>query len=167
MLVGIVCRNRFPEGVSYRKLLTHLHNTRFRWTILRDKNRAKDGINMRWRFALAHGYEDIYEDILTGPCSVLEMMVALAFSCEEIMDDPAYGDRTAQWFWGMVVNLGLGSMNDRNFDRAYVIAVLERFMDREYEPDGRGGLFTIKDCDRDLRTIEIWHQVCRYFDSMM
>lgn len=168
MLVGIVCRNRFPESISYRKLLTHLHNTRFRWIIPRDKNRAEEGICLRWRFALVHGYQDIYEEVLTGPCTVLEMILALAIRCEEnFMDDPAYGDRTAQWFWGMIANLGLGPMTDDNFDRRYVIDVLERFMDRDYEPDGRGGLFTIKDCDRDLRTMEIWNQLCRYIDNIM
>lgn len=167
-MVGIVCRNRFPEHISYRKLLTHLHKTRFRYSIIQDKNRAEEGIDLRWRFALAQGYEDIYEDALTGPCSVLEMMVALALRCEEnFMDDPRYGDRTAQWFWEMVVNLGLGPMRDDNFDRLYVIDTLERFLDRDYEPDGRGGLFTIRNCDRDVRTMEIWHQLCYYLDNFV
>lgn len=167
-MAGIVCRNRFPEQISYRKLLTHLHKTRFRCTIPQDRNRADDGIDLRWRFALAQGYEDVYEEVLTGPCSVLEMMVALALKCEEnFMDDPRYGDRTAQWFWEMVVNLGLGPMRDDNFDRLYVIDTLERFLDRDYEPDGRGGLFTIRNCDRDVRTMEIWHQLCYYLDNFV
>ena len=166
-LVGIVCRTRFPEGVSYRKLLTYLHNTDFRYVMPRDKNRAEGGKDLRWRFALACGYEDIYEDMLTGPCSVLEMMVALALVCEEQMDDPLYGDRTAQWFWSMVVSLGLGSMMDSRFDARYVEDVIERFLDRDYEPDGRGGLFTIRNCDRDVRDMEIWHQLCYYLDGMV
>lgn len=166
-LVSISCGTRFPEEISYRKLLAYLHGTEFRYVMHRDKNRAEGGKDLRWRFALAHGYEDIYEDVLTGPCSVLEMMVALALACEEQMDDPQYGDRTSQWFWNMIVSLGLGSMSDRNFDEEYVVETIERFLNREYEPNGRGGLFTIRDCDRDVRDMEIWHQLCYYIDSMM
>lgn len=43
------------------------------------------------------------------PCSVLEMIIALAIRLEEhIMDDPDIGNRTGQWFWDMIVSLGLG-----------------------------------------------------------
>jgi hypothetical protein len=109
---------------------------------------------------------DIY-DILDGPCTVLEMMIALANRCEEtIMDDPDIGDRTGQWFWGMITNMGLGSMSDDRYDRRYVEYVITRLLDREYEPDGTGGLFTVRDCDRDMRDVEIWYQLCWYLDSI-
>ena len=94
------------------------------------------------------------------------MMLALAIRCEEtIMDDPKVGNRTKQWFWGMVTNLGLGSMTDDRFDRRFVDDVVERFLDRRYEPDGTGGLFTVRNCRYDLRKVEIWYQVCWYLDS--
>lgn len=154
------------KRVSYRKLLMHLHNIEFTYLIDKDENRAVDGMNMRWRFACEEGYRDVPE-CLDGPCSVFEMMIAVAIKCEEdIMDDPGYGDRTAQWFWNMITSLGLGSMNDRNYDREFVDDVIERFLDREYEPDGKGGLFTIRNCDCDLRTIEIFYQMCRYLNTI-
>lgn len=166
-LFDLVCKQRYSTQVSYRKLLTRLHSTDFRYSILRDQNRADDGAGLRYRFAIEQGYDDSIVDILDGPCSVLEMMIALAIHCEEhIMDDPVYGDRSGQWFWGMIVSLGLGSMIDRNYDRRYVDEVITRFLDREYQPNGRGGLFTIKDCDRDLRTVEIWYQLCWYLNSI-
>ena len=154
------------KKVSYRKLMMHLHNIEFTYLIEKDENRAVDGINMRWRFACEEGYRDV-PDCLDGPCSVFEMMIAVAIKCEEdIMDDPGYGDRTAQWFWSMITSLGLGSMNDRNYDKRFVDDVITRFLDREYEPDGRGGLFTIRNCDCDLRTIEIFYQMCRYLNTI-
>ena len=82
------------------------------------------------------------------------------------MDDPRIGDRTSQWFWGMIVNLGIGAMNDDRFDEKYVDEVIERFLNREYEPDGRGGLFTVKNCDTDLRNVEIWYQLCWYLNGI-
>lgn len=170
-IFDLVCKDRFAPEISFRELLLHLHNTRFRYSILRDKNRAKDGEDLRYRFALTRAeYPDEIDkilDILNRPCSVLEMMVALAIRAEEaIMDDPNIGDRTSQWFWTMLSNLGLASMSDRYFDREYVINTVERFMDREYAPDGKGGLFRVRDCDRDLRNVEIWYQLCWYLDSI-
>lgn len=170
-IFDLVCKDRFAPEISFRELLLHLHNTRFRYSILRDKNRAKDGEDLRYKFALkwARYPDEIDEvlDILDRPCSVLEMMVALAIRGErEIMDDPNIGDRMSQWFWKMLSNLGLASMSDRYFDRDFVTDRIERFLDRDYAPDGKGGLFRIRDCDRDLRDVEIWHQMCWYFDSI-
>ena len=166
-LYELACGNRYPEEISYRKLLMCLHNIRFRWIIPRDENRADDGIELRYRFAYGHIEVSNAELYLNGPCSVLEMMLGLAIRCEEnIMDDPRVGDRTRQWFWGMIVNLGLGSMHDDRFNRQYVEKQIETFLNREYEPDGHGGLFTIRDCDRDLRDVEIWHQLCWYLDGL-
>lgn len=169
-LMDIVCRNRFPDMMSYKKLLMRLHDTEFRFSIPKDQNRAEDGENLRYRFALYFDYEDPFMicDILDGPCSVLEMMVALALRCEEtITDDPTKGDRTAQWFWGMIVNLGLGSMSDDRYNKGVVDAAIARLLDREYEPNGKGGLFTVRDCLHDLRTVEIWIQLCWYLDVIM
>jgi hypothetical protein len=135
-----------------------------------DKNRAEAGLGLRYRFALSEGYGDspeIITDYLDGPCSVLEMMVALAVHMEEhIMDKPQYGNRTGQWFWGMIRNLGLNGMNDDRFDSRLVDEVIARFLDRDYEPDGQGGLFAIRNPKRDLRHVEIFHQMCWYLNSI-
>lgn len=170
-LFNLVCGERYAKQISYRKLLVHLHNTEFRYSILRDQNRAEDGMDLRYRFAITQGYEesaDIIVDMLARPCSVLEMMVALSNRCEEtIMDDPRIGNRTSQWFWNMIGNLGLGDMINDRYDRRYVTYVLDRFLDREYDPDGKGGLFQIRNCDRDLRDVEIWSQLCWYLDTIV
>lgn len=166
-MTDLVCRQRYSKEISYKKLLRYLHDTEFIYSIPKDANRAEDGIDLRYRFTLLHGPEYAL-DYLEGPCSVLEMIIALAIRCEEtIMDDPAIGDRTGQWFWGMIRNLALGSMTDARFDRRFVEDAVTRFLNREYEPDGRGGLFTIHHCDRDLRTVEIWHQLLWYLDSIV
>lgn len=154
----------------YDNLLARLHDTEFIYFIPKDSNRAKDGEALRYRFALLHYPDepaDLIVDILDRPCSILEMMVALAIRCEEdIMDDPNVGNRTSQWFWMMVVNLGLGYMYDSRFDEEYVDDVLYRFLHRDYEPNGEGGLFVVRQCDRDLRDAEIWHQLCWYLDEI-
>ena len=169
-LFDLACENRYSAQVSFKKLLSHLHNIEFTYSIPNDHNRAEDGISLRYRFAITEGYENMTSeviDILDAPCSVLEMMVALSIRCEDWMDDTAYGNRTSQWFWEMIVNLGLGSMTDKRFDERLVNDALERLLSRRYSPDGRGGLFWIRRCDCDLRTVEIWRQMCWYLDSIV
>lgn len=162
-LCDIVCGYRYSQENSYDNLLAHLHNIEFTWTISKDSNRAEDGIGLRRRF---DEMGDVI-DLLDGPCSVFEMMVALAIRVEEnIMDDPRYGDRTGQWFWKMINNLGLGSMSDRCFDTDYVDNAIKALLNHEYEPNGRWGLFMVRNCDCDMRKLEIWHQLCLYLDSI-
>ena len=165
-LCELIDIDRFSKSVSYRKLLMHLHNIEFTWFIPHDDNRADDGIQLRRKYGLYR--EDVtLSRYIAGPCSVLEMMVALAIRCEGYMDDTQMGNRTGQWFWGMIHNLGLSPMIDSKFDRDYVDDIIARFLNREYEPDGKGGLFTVKHCTQDMRTVEIWCQLNWYLGSIM
>lgn len=165
----LVYDNRYSKRTSYWKLLRYLHGVPFTYSIGMDGNRASDGVDLRYRF----GYERNCRDPLIAaylddrPCSVLEMMIALAVRCEEHnMEDSDIGDRTGQWFWNMIVSLGLGSMTDDRFDERYVSGVIDRFLNREYERNGKGGLFTVEHCKRDMRGIEIWYQMHLYLESI-
>lgn len=169
-MCNLVYNPKISRGVSYEKLLTTLNELDFVYIISQDSNRFEDGVNLRYRF----GYENNIPDseietyLDNHPCSILEMMIALSLRCEEhIMGDDDIGNRTGQWFWNMIVNLGLGSMTDQRFDRDYVIFCIDRFINREYEPDGEGGLVTIPNCRQDLRTIEIWYQMMWYLSNVL
>lgn len=167
-MYNLVINDRDVKNLSYRKLLYFLHRTEFTYKLKRDGNRAVDGIDFRYRFGLENGYseEAIKENLDTRPCSVLEMMVALAFRIEEaIMNDNNYGDRTGQWFWSMIISLGLGTMCDARFDRKYVEDVIFDFLNRKYKRNGEGGLFTLNNCDADLRRTEIWYQAMWFLDE--
>lgn len=166
----LVCNNRISRRSSYQKLLEHLHQSEFIPIMPMDDNREIDGIDLRYRF----GYENQLESPMIAsllddrPCSMLEMMVALAIRCEEtLMYDLDLGDRTGEWFWQMVDNLGLGDMDDAHFSPQRVDGIIERFIDRRYDPDGRGGLFYIPNYHRDMRNAEIWYQMCWYFDEII
>lgn len=167
-LYEYVCKGRTHANVSYKKLFDILHQIEFEFIIPNDVNRARDGVDLRYRFAsyLHENDIDYILEVLDGPCSVLEMIVALAIRCEEtIMDDTRYGDRTGQWFWNMMANLGIGLMTDDIFDIGIVEDKIDIFLNRNYEPDGKGGLFYIKGCEDDLRDMEIWTQLCWYLDK--
>ena len=167
-MTDMMTKETLAKNISYQKLFCHLHNTEFTYDkIPEDENRAEDGIYLRYRFILDSNYSKDDLDYLDGPCSILEMMVALALRCEEnIMTDTRYGDRTSQWFWSMVTSLGLGNLNDNTYAKTTVSQVLETFIDRKYEPNGRGGLFLVKGHKRDFRNIEIWNQLYAYLNTI-
>lgn len=165
-----MCRGRYDGAITYVKLLRYLYSKPFRWDIENDANRASDGIYMRYMFSIEHNVfghpDETVMDILDEkPCSVLEMMYALAQRMEGFMANDEYGDRTAQWFWHMVQNLGLGSMTDARYDERITELKVERLLDRAYSPNGYGGLFTVKHPDKDMRDVEIWYQMCWYLNE--
>lgn len=127
-----------------------------------DISRAVDGTNLRYRFATENdiSYARI-DSAFTGiPCSMLEMMVGLSIRIEEhIMEDSSAGKRTGQWFWNMVVSLGLAAMDDQRFNEELAESVIERFSRRDYQPNGAGGLFTLSRPTEDMRTLDIWYQL--------
>lgn len=149
----------------YEKLIYFLDDVPFTFLLTMDANRIQDGLDLRYRFQCDCGYSDYqfnryFQD---KECSVLEMMVALAIRLEEhIMYDPDIGNRTSKWFWLMIENLGLLSMDDSHFDIEYVENVVQRFLEREYNSNGQGGLFVIDNLECDLRDVEIWYQACWY-----
>ncbi len=165
----LVMDNRCHDP-SYRRLFSMLYDTEFMYMIPMDGNRAEDGVELRYRFGREYSYPDAMIACLLDDrsCSILEMMTALAIRCEEhIMDDPDIGNRTGQWFWDMIVSLGLDSMDDDNFDQRYVGEVLERFLNRDYCRNGEGSLFTVKHPRRDMRSIEIWYQMNNYLNELI
>ena len=165
-LYRLVCGDRYSNEISYKKLLAYLHRTEFTYLLSKDKNRAADGVDLRYRFSKER-YHGHVPSCLDGPCSILEMMVALAIRCEEtIMDDPKIGDRTSQWVWGMVTNMGLGYMSDNRFDERAAKEIIDRFLNRDYSQNGRGGLFTVRNCEYDLTNIEIWTQMLWFLDNI-
>ena len=169
-LYQLVCNDLYSINSSHRKLLMRLHSIEFSWIIPMDENRARDGIALRSQFEYESSCDSGIMDLYFGdrPCSVLEMMIALAMRCEEnIMSDPSCGNRTGQWFWSMIVSLGLGGITDQRYSREYVDNVIFRFLTRNYDQDGKGGLFTIPNCGVDLRDVQIWAQMCWYMDSII
>jgi len=154
---------------NYKRLIKYLHSVEFTYFIPFDENRYEDGIELRRRFAIESGYMQDHLINIMGddPCSVLEMMIALAIRCEEnIMEDIEIGDRTGQWFWAMIDNAGFGSLTDINFNSREADFITNRILNREYGPCGEGGLFYIKhNCHADLRTVELWYQLNWYLAS--
>lgn len=158
-ICNLVYDDRF--GKSYHQLFEYLYSVEFYWTIPMDRNRALDGIDLRDKYGCSN-------DILDEPCSVLEMLIGLAARMEnQFMTNYDEGDRTGQWFWMMLTNLGLNRLDDDNFDEETADYFTYRFLNRGYEPNGEGGgLFVVERPFQDLRDVDIWTQMNWYLGEM-
>ncbi|MCM1578736.1 MAG: hypothetical protein NC078_08075 [Ruminococcus sp.] len=163
-LAGLIC----DRAHKYSSLLKELHSTAFYYSVELDGNRYEDGIDLRYRFGREYNIPEavIASSLDTHPCSVLEMMTALALRCEnEIMFDPDKGSRVSVWFWGMIKNLGLENMTDGNYSESFVKKRVHIFLERKHGRCGEGGLFTVKNCPCDMRQTEIWYQAMWYLNN--
>ena len=157
------------QSLSFRKLLMRLYDLDYQYTLPMDENRWTDGVQLRYRYGREHNIPDyvIASELDTRPCSMLEMMLALSLRCEEtIMTDNHFGNRTGQWFWNMIFSLGLGGETDRNFRASHVDAVVDRFNNRRYSPNGEGGLFRVNDRGINLLNMDIWYQMQAYINEI-
>ena len=89
------------------------------------------------------------------------MLVALAYDIEFQMDESM-----SDWFWVMLDNLGLSEINDATTNSdSLVVDILDQFIWRQYEPDGFGGLFPLRNFKQDQTKVEIWYQFHAYLSD--
>lgn len=155
---------------KYTVLCEFLDSVEFVVMVPMDNNRYEDGISLRYRYAYDKSISERLATRNLGDrgCTVFEMMVALALRMEEdIMCGTEYGDRTTIWFCDMLKSLTLDTMSNRNFDEDRAEKVINAFLLRKYQQNGRGGLFTINNRpDQDLRRVEIWYQAMWYLNNV-
>ena len=152
----------------YEYLINHIYEKDFDedTTILieRDRNRIEDALRLREDFIseqLAREDRDLVDIFRRRPCSLLEVLVALAYRMEDVMEI----DRFPIWFWEMLSNLGLDEFDNERFNSKSlrtIDRILNKWLDHNYDYDGKGGLFPLKDPPKDQRNEEIWYQMSAY-----
>lgn len=128
-----------------------------------DQKLIDNVIDYRW----AHGY------VGTGCVSVFEVFCVLAIDAErKIMHNSGAGNRTPEWFWCIMRNLGLDIYEDCSWKRGSkeaIFDILDRFLNRKYKKNGsNGGAFPIKnvvDGGKDCRKASLWTQMNWFLDE--
>ena len=139
---------------DYSELLSYLFDVEFTYILRMDENRAMDGLAMRRRYTESGRARG---DIWGGaPCSVLEMLVALSVRIE----DEFMGDPDLCMFWRMLDHLGL--LTDFHWDLR-----LDMWLERDYAPNGDGGLFPLRHPKEDQREVEIWTQCMEWLNELL
>ena len=159
-----LCKQINSLREPYYFLLRQLYSKEFYALIPNDDNRGEDGKEFRKLYALQKGIADISGTIYEGPCTVLEMLVAIANRLGLILEDSGEEEDRSRWFFRLLDHLGLLDFTDDNYiensDSATLIdEILNRLIDRTYSADGYGGLFPLRNPDRDQREVEIWYQM--------
>jgi len=142
---------------TYWALAKKLYCREFVWIVPNDDNRAEDGRDLRKEFLDIRNIRADRDWLRLG-CSILELLIALS----QRLSFEGDGE-SRDWFWFLIKNLGLKKFSDdKDLDEIAVDNILDRFVWRNYEPNGEGGLFPLKRPMGDQRRVEIWYQMSSY-----
>jgi len=174
-----LCKKIANERVfpRYKKLFKTLYSTRFRYEQMKpfDVERAKDGLSMRYLFErkmdeYLHGVSGReFIEFEEAPSNMLEMLIALAVRIEDsIMGSASEGDRTSQWFWEMLSNLGIGYMGDNQFNQNEFDRCINNFHNYTYDATGKGCMFrSEKYSIYQMSEKDIWYQMQAHLNDVI
>lgn len=150
------------EDRSYFLLAKKLYGKDFYWSVPNDDNRGMDGQRLREDYLR----ENNVTGRITGQCSMLEMLIALASRMSAMLEESYDSDKTFNCFWEMLQNCELEKFTDDTYDEfggsRMVDYILTNILERSYKRNGKGGLFPLKYNKKDQRKVEIWYQMCEY-----
>ena len=152
-----------PKKMPYFRLAEELHRLIFRPgdAIETDRNRANDGLQLRVMFMERYGASG--SALNRGPCTMFEFLIGLASRMSYVMGSDDNELHTRHYFWKLVENLRLIKLSDQCYEELngdfFVSEATDRLLFRTYDYNGEGGLFPLKHCSKDQRTVEIWYQM--------
>lgn len=143
----------------YSQLYLHLFNIDYKHINEYDSNRASDGEYLRFLYGEEVGLtsDTVIRNLEFSPCTILELIVALAIRLETIFyTDKPTDNRTDLWIKDMIESLGLSRFDNDRFDRDEVDERIYRFLNAEFDEYGKGGLFTLNTPNPNIRSFDIW-----------
>lgn len=168
----LYCLVESDKLAAYTLVIKYLYKKEFYYTHAMDENREADGRVLRDRYiyektATQEMRDAIYE-VLSGPASVLEVLIGLTERMDAELYLPAVGNRVEyeDSFWELFRNLGLDAFTDITYidewDETLLDKKITKFLERRYRKDGEGGLFPLKKPQDDQRKVELWYQMQAY-----
>ena len=161
-------------GENHRKLCMELFKNRFfitRSVPKRDIDRWKNGLELRKTYDFCYD-NDFDSEMRPIPCTMLEMIIGISKRMSEQLMDEDGEDKTAQYFWEIMENLGLTYMDDDNFGwdtglaQKKIAKTCEILCKRQYNSDGTGGgMFPMPGVlGINQKKMEIWYQMQEYIN---
>lgn len=162
----LIWRCQIQKLTRFGRLFEILHHVDFEWELERDENRESDGVDLRDEYDIPDGFDEKTEEAFYARrCSVLEMLIGLAIRVDdEFIGDPAE-EHPEIFFMEMIENLGLDKFKGNRYTESDVIKIVNRWMHRDFERNGRGSPFPVKKSRRDQRKLEIWDQMNTYISE--
>lgn len=167
-LESIVEVNLDSDYETHHMLIDALDKVNFSYYVREDINRADDGVYLRTRFMQESGMTPSYH-IRTAPCTMLEMLVALAERMFFASPDEDLYLSPRDTFIEMMKNLDLWKMwddewtTDPAFYEELVFSKCHDINNRTYNAAGEGGIFPLyPPLPFDSRETELWYQTQEY-----
>ena len=160
---------------GYQKLVHLLWNTPFEGKLIGfDENWIANGLFLRGYFERQTGKNlGIFKD---HSCTVMEVLIAISMRIEEYI---GY-ESASETLWELLENLGLDKFRDKKsehpdtpdtfltlFDSKNVRKILDIWMQRKYDKNGKGGIFPLKNTKRDQKQVEMWSQLNEYYHEKL
>ena len=164
-----------------------LYGTDFYYSpsISEDGDRVKQALILREDYAseVGSGLDEVLQDRLWksihGQCSLFEMMISLAMSLDEMLNEDPDKDMVSDFFHILLENAGYTLYDEEDWDAPkgeeictdYWKRVSSRVLDRRYEMNGKGGLFPLQSVPLkdgmvvDRRTVGLWQQLQDWVDE--
>ena len=147
---------------KYNRLLNTLYYREFIYSVPNDANRAFEGVEIRRKYCKEMGIKYEPLSFKYQYCTILELLLGLAYRCEDIMSDQREEVSVQEWFWKLLSNLHISEYDDENFNESKANLPVNRIIDRAYERNGEGGIFPLKYTKKDQRRVELWYQMNEY-----
>jgi len=143
----------------YTLAMHQLYDTEFKPLVPNDENRAADGVYFRYHYERETGIA-LPRSEASRPCSMLEMLIGISDRFAKAVV-PIGEDQDLAGAFNLIAlkNLGLTKNHAANS------AIIRRLQQRTYQPNGKGGLFPLKNPRRDQRDVEIWYQFQEYLNE--
>lgn len=139
-----------------------MHQVEFTPLVEFDENRVAVAAGLRNEFQHYAGSLGPGElaDLMEPNASVFEVLIGLAGQADDMIPLSIQ-----TWFHTFIENLGLDRYPDEYLERrsdAPVERIIHNFNNRQYRPNGRGGIFPLKHPREDQREVELWYQMGLY-----
>lgn len=125
-----------------------------------DRNRADTISELRFQFEESEG------GLVDGPPSVLEVIFCLAQQAEFWAAGSGNDQGVRAWFWEFIGNLGVDSFDDEEWyeinAQGFTADRIDDWLLRDYDYDGSGGLFPLREPSCDQRFSDLWTQLGDY-----
>lgn len=115
------------ELCIYRSLIKKLFSIEYKYNTI-NKDRHDDVIEYRKNYLIDNKINQT--DILDKyKVNVLEVLIVLSIRTEDdTMHDIKYGDRSCQWFWAIISDIGLIKFDDNNYNESEVEKIVFNWM---------------------------------------
>lgn len=143
----------------YEGLMNELYMYDYIYRLPMDANRGECGTELRYRFGDEANIPQsvIASDLDIRPCSMLEMMVALALHISDVILDDGEVNRANIIFSVMLDSLGLEEYTDYEYCPE-VAQIIRKRLDAFTE----GTKFLFPTYGQDMRGVDIWTQMHMY-----